>query len=182
MVAIPDNLETLRIVRYPDPVLMRTAEPVESFGPALEALGRRMLELMRAHDGVGLAAPQVGLSLRLFVCNATGELEDDLICVNPTLSALTGSQEQNEGCLSIPHVTVAMRRAAQATMEWFNPVGDRCERTGEGLLVRIWQHEIDHLNGRLIIDSMSTTDELANRRAIRQLRDDYRKQLRALKS
>lgn len=170
---IPEDLSQLRIVRFPSPILKRVAAPADTFGPSVEAMGRRMLELMREHEGVGLAAPQVGVSLRIFVCNATGDPQDDLICVNPTFLELTGQEEQNEGCLSIPNVTVAMRRATRATLASFDPSGKRIERTGEGLLARIWQHEVDHLDGRLIIDAMSPTDELANRRAIKQLCDDY---------
>jgi len=172
MAVIPAQLDALRVVHFPDPVLKQEATPIESFGPDVRAMADRMLQLMRQHEGVGLAAPQVGVSVRLFVCNATGESKDDMICVNPRFLELVGTEEQNEGCLSLPHVTVAMKRAMRATLEWFDSDGRRCERTGEGLLARVWQHEVDHLNGRLIIDAMSPTDELANRRAIKQLRED----------
>ena len=172
---IPEQLETLKVVRFPDPVLKRVAAPVEVFDARVETLGRRMLELMRQAEGVGLAAPQVGISLRLFVCNATDEPKDDMICVNPKFLELSGSEDQNEGCLSLPHVTVCMRRAKKAVIEFFDPAGTRKECTGEELLARVWQHEMDHLDGRLIIDAMSSTDELANRRAIKQLREDFDK-------
>jgi len=170
---IPKQVDALNIVYFPDPVLKRVAEPVASFDVPVGALARRMLELMRRHEGVGLAAPQVGVGLRLFVCNATGEPGDDMVCVNPRFIELSGAEEQSEGCLSIPNVNVTMRRALKATIEAFDVQGHRFQQTAEGLPARVWQHEMDHLDGRLIIDAMSPTDELANRRAIKQLKDDY---------
>lgn len=170
---MPIDWSNLRIVCYPDPVLKKTAAKVDEFGPQVDALARRMLELMRQAEGVGLAAPQVGLGRRLFVCNVTGEPKDDQIFVNPRFLELSGAEEKAEGCLSIPGASVTTRRATHAIIEAFTPTGERFERAGEGLLARAWQHEVDHLDGRLIIDSMSSTDEIANRRAIKQLRDDY---------
>ena len=109
-------LDKLHIVKFPDPVLKKRGVDVTEFGPPLRALAERMLELMRQSEGVGLAAPQVGLSLRLFVCNPTGEPEQDLVCVNPTLTGLDGAEDGPEGCLSIPGVTVNMRRAVEITV------------------------------------------------------------------
>lgn len=120
-----------------------------------------------------MAAPQVGLGLRLFVCNPTGEPADNLVVVNPEFTELTGSAELEEGCLSIPGVTVKKRRALHAQMRFFDVHGQVQERSGDDLLARIWQHEVDHLDGRLIIDNMSASDEIANRRAIKQLEEEH---------
>lgn len=166
----PDNL---RIVRYPDPVLKKVCAPVEGFGPELKALAGKMLALMHAAEGAGLAGPQVGILIRLFVCNPTGEPGDDLVCVNPRFIELTGAEEKEEGCLSIPGVSVTMRRATHAVMEAWDTDGKPFQRTGCDLEARIWQHEADHLEGRLITDNMATTDEIANRRAVRQLEAEY---------
>jgi peptide deformylase len=168
------QLGRLRIVKYPDPVLRQVCAEVTEFGPALEALGRRMLELMRQDRGVGLAGPQVGLLLRLFVCNTTGEPEDDMIWVNPKLSDFEGGEEANEGCLSLPEVTVPVRRPALVTITARDAAGREIVRRGEGLTARVWQHETDHLDGRLIIDYMSTESEFANRRALKELESEYR--------
>jgi len=168
------KIDKLRIVHYPAPVLRKPCAPVEAFDPELRAVAERMLELMREANGVGLAAPQVGLAWRLFVCNGSGEPDDDLVCVNPTLTELTGGDELEEGCLSIPGVSVTMRRATFATMEASDLDGTPFAVEADGLMARIWQHELDHLNGRLIIDSMSPTDEIANRRALKQLEADYK--------
>lgn len=170
---LPPNLDKLGIVLLPDPGLKRTCLPVESFEPELKAFTDRMLVLMKEGKGIGLAAPQVGVPLRLFVCNTTGEPEDDLVCVNPRLSDLTGAEVGDEGCLSIPGVTVAMRRATSVVMNALDTHGQPYQRHGEGLWARVWQHENDHLDGRMITDNMSPTDEIANRRAIKQLEADY---------
>ena len=167
------NLDKLRVVYYPDPVLKKVCAEVKEFGPQLRALTDRMLELMHAGDGVGLAAPQVGLPIRLFVCNPTREPGDDLVCVNPRFTELTGAAEGEEGCLSLPGVHVTMRRATRAVMQAQDAAGRSFELVGEDLKARVWQHESDHLDGRLIVDNMAPTDEITNRRAVKQLKEQY---------
>jgi peptide deformylase len=159
----------LELVLHPDPVLRRTAARVERFDGMLVKIAARMLDLMRQHKGIGLAAPQVGLSLRLFVFNVTGEPGDDCVCVNPELSELAGDVEGEEGCLSLPDVTVQMHRAATCLLNAQDLTGKTFERSGTELAARCWQHEMDHLNGKLIIDNMSEADKIANRRALKQL-------------
>lgn len=161
---------TLRILHYPNPILRQPARTVETFDEGLAELARRMLVLMHELQGVGLAAPQVGVSIRLFVCNPTGEPRDDLVAVNPVLTDLSGAEEKPEGCLSIPGVTVQMRRAFRACLRAQDARGAALELSGEDLRARVWQHETDHLNGVLIIDRMSEADEIANRRALKALR------------
>jgi len=167
------NPNTLRIVCYPDPVLKKKCAPVEDYGPSLRALAARMFRLTREAAGIALAAPQVGVPIRLFVCNMTGEPADELVFVNPRLVELRGSVEQEEGCLSLPGVTVVMRRATRVVLEARNPAGQPVALGAENLQARVWQHEADHLDGRLIIDHMSPTDEIANRRILRQLRGEH---------
>lgn len=167
-------LSNLRIIDYPDPVLHRRCAPVEQFDEHLARIAERMLELMRAGNGVGLAAPQVGLNLRMFVCNVTPDPAQHRVYVNPRFRDLQGSEEGDEGCLSLPGVTVTMRRAQSAVMEAQCLDGRRVEVSAAGLLARVWQHESDHLDGTLIIDHMSEADAIANRRALRQLRAAYK--------
>ncbi|MCH7839845.1 MAG: peptide deformylase [Planctomycetes bacterium] len=170
---IPRNTADLRLVYYPAPILKKRAAPIERIGADVAALAARMFEIMREGKGLGLAAPQVGVGVRLFVCNATGEPQDDVIFVNPRLHDLNGSEEKEEGCLSIPGVNVTMRRPVSAGIDALDVKGRPFSLTGMELLARVWQHEMDHLDGRLIIDNMSATDEIANRRAVKQLRQDY---------
>ena len=170
---IPENPSKLKIVHYPDPVLRKKCEPVEQFGPVLERFVDRMFELMRFDEGVGLAAPQVGVLARMFVCNYTGEPGDNKVYINPVLSQLEGAEEKEEGCLSLPEVYAMKRRATSAIISACDVQGQPFTEQVDGLLARIWQHETDHLGGQLIIDHMSTTDEIANRLAVKQLKESF---------
>lgn len=163
------------IVLYPDPRLRQKCSPVREFDRSLAALAERMLELMETHRGVGLAGPQVGATRRLFVCSPTGERADARVYVNPVLSNLTGAVEGEEGCLSIPEVRVVVRRAKRCTIQAFDVDGKPFEETAEDLLARIWQHETDHLDGRLIIDRMDASDKIANKKQIAHLEATFRK-------
>ena len=107
---MPLDATPLQIITYPDARLRKVCREVERFDEELAALAERMLQLMRQHEGVGLAAPQVGVLLRMFVCNPTGDLKDDHVYVNPRLTDLADQADREEGCLSIPDVTVNFRR------------------------------------------------------------------------
>jgi peptide deformylase len=170
-------VETLptSIIRYPDPRLRRKCEPVETFDDSLNALVERMFEIMGRDRGVGLAAPQVGVSRLLFICNPAGKPEDKLVYVNPRLSDLVGVVEGEEGCLSFPDVKATIRRAKRCRIQAVDLAGNPVDHTGEGLIARIWQHEMDHLEGRLIIDRMDDTDKIANKRILTDLEAEYRK-------
>ncbi len=128
---------------------------------------------MRKHEGIGLAAPQVGVAIRLFVCSITGEPVDDMIFVNPKFEKLEGAAEAHEGCLSLPVVSVNMRRATIATIKAQDTDGHLLSCSAKDLASRVWQHEVDHLDGKLIIDHMSASDEIANRRLLKQLKETY---------
>src|SRR3954447_24846390 len=96
--------DDLKIIVWPDPRLKKVSKPVAAFDPSLKELAARMFELMREAKGVGLAAPQVGLNVRLFVMNPTGEPQDDRVYVNPVLTDGEGDEEAEEGCLSLPEI------------------------------------------------------------------------------
>ena len=172
--------DDLKIIHWPDPRLKRTSKPVDTFGPDLAALGAKMLELMRAAKGVGLAAPQVGLNLRLFVMNATGEPADDRVYVNPVLSDPHGQDEREEGCLSLPDINAPMLRSLGVRLRARDLEGGQIEEAAEGFMPRVWQHEIDHLDGVLILDKMSPTARMASRKKLKELEDDYRESHPAL--
>lgn len=158
-----------RIVRYPDPVLRQKTLPIETFDESLAALAQRMFELMRAVQGLGLAGPQVGIARQIFVCNPTGQPQDDRVYINPQLSDLTGIDEVEEGCLSLPEIRVTVHRAKRCKIQARDLQGQPIDEIGEELVARVWQHEIDHLEGRLIIDRMNTTDRIANKKNLAQL-------------
>ncbi len=159
----------LYIVHYPDPRLRKVSAPVTKFDDELAALAERMLELMRASKGVGLAAPQVGVNRRLIVVNPTGEAQDLRVYVNPAIHEPHGSVEAEEGCLSLPGINVQIRRAQTCRLTAQDLQGRPVELTLADLPARIVQHETDHLNGVLIIDRMGPTDKIATRKTLRAL-------------
>lgn len=161
--------ERLKIIEWPDPRLKAVSKPVETFDERLKALAARMFELMRQHKGVGLAAPQVGLNLRMFVMNPTGNPEDDRVYVNPELHEPEGQEEGEEGCLSLPDVRAEILRSKSYRIKAQDLEGRPFEQQESGYIARIWQHEFDHLNGTLIIDRMGPLARLAARKALREL-------------
>ncbi len=164
-------IQHLEIVKYPRKVLRQTAEPVERFDDALEQLALKMIELMHQHKGVGLAANQVGVPLRLFVVNPTGEPGNDLVLINLEFTDATGWAEAEEGCLSLPQVYGQVRRHDKVTIQASDLQGKRFELHADQLLARVLQHENDHLDGKLIIDRMTTVGKLSNRRQLKYLED-----------
>lgn len=154
-----------QIRQYGDPVLRMRANEIEAFDAELERLSERMLLLMHDADGVGLAATQVGILRRLFVFNDDGE---DRVVVNPVLAATAKETDlDEEGCLSLGPVRMPVERPVEATIEGFDVHGAPVRFELEGLPARVVQHELDHLDGTLIIDR---TDPESRREAMAQLR------------
>jgi peptide deformylase len=148
----------LPILTIPDPILRKTAAPVERVDAALVQLADDMLETMYAAPGIGLAAPQVGVSRRLVVLDVAGENEDakPLVLINPEIVTLGEEMRiYEEGCLSIPEVKVEIERPSTLTVRYLDRKGQQQQLDAEGLLATAIQHEIDHLDGRLIIDFLS---------------------------
>lgn len=139
-----------KIITDKDPTLRQTSRPVERATPRIQQLLDDMLETMRAADGVGLAAPQVGVLRRLVVI----EVEEDhpIFLINPEIIYEAGEQEGPEGCLSIPGRSGIVRRPMKVTVRATGRDGKAFEMTGEGLLARAFCHEIDHLDGKLYTD------------------------------
>jgi peptide deformylase len=166
--------EELKIIHWPDPRLKKLSKPVELPDPSLKQLAARMFELMREAKGVGLAAPQVGLNIRLFVMNPTGEPQDDRVYVNPVLSDGDGEEEGEEGCLSLPEIHASIVRFKKMRMSARDVDGNPIDEAGEGFVARVWQHEFDHLNGTLLTDRMGPVAKMAARRTLKDLEDKYR--------
>jgi len=160
------------IVKLFDPVLEREAEAVTEFDtPNLHKLLADMFESMYAAKGVGLAAPQIGISRKIAVIDTSvGERpEDKLVLINPKILRLEGKQTGEEGCLSIPGFREQVSRARRATMTAQNTKGEWYEITGEDLLARAFQHEIDHLNGKLYIKHISALKRDLIKRKVKKL-------------
>lgn len=161
-----------KVVKWGDPVLETPAAPVTNFGtPELRQLIEDMFETMYANKGVGLAAPQVNVSQRVTVID-TSNGEDPaakVVLINPEITKLEGTQLGEEGCLSIPGFREDVKRAMKATIRARNVKGEEFEITGEELLARAMQHEIDHLNGILFLQHLSALKRDLIRRKIRKL-------------
>lgn len=178
VVFVSADLDKLNIVHYPDPRLRQVCETIREFDGKLAALANRMLEVMRAGGGVGLAAPQVGVLKRVFVMNRTGEPGDEMVFVNPELHDAQGSREAEEGCLCLPEIYAQIRRAARCRIVAQGLNGDPIELEGEDLIARIWQHETDHLNGILILDRMGPSDKIAAKKKLKELEAAYKTKAR----
>jgi peptide deformylase len=159
------------IVLYGDPVLERQAEPVTEFNDELKKLVEDMFESMYAAHGVGLAAPQIGISKRLAVIDVTfkEDPEAKLVLVNPEIIRREGKQSSQEGCLSLPEFRENVARANIVTVRAQDVEGRWFEKTGEELLARALLHETDHLNGRLFISHVSGLKRDLIKRKIRKL-------------
>jgi peptide deformylase len=146
---------------FPDPILRKKTAPVTQLDESINLLIDDMIETMHAAPGVGLAANQVGVSLQLAVIDLS-ELEDEkrrhplVVLINPEMVSQEGSVSEEEGCLSIPEYAETVKRAARVVVRGLDRKGKPFELKAEGLLAKALQHEIDHLNGHLFIDKLSS--------------------------
>jgi len=160
------------IVKLFDPVLEREAEAVKDFDtPELHKLIDDMFESMYAAKGVGLAAPQIGISKKIAVidCSAGERPGEKLVLINPKILKIEGKQTGEEGCLSIPGFREQVTRGKRATVKAQDAKGAWFEMTGEDLLARAFQHEIDHLHGKLYIKHISALKRDLIKRKVRKL-------------
>ena len=140
-----------KITEYPEKVLAQAGKPITEFDEELEKLCADMFDTMYDAEGVGLAAPQIGLNLRLFVMDCDGIR---LIAANPEIIHQEGVQSGQEGCLSIGKVPAVVSRAEKATLKAQNEKGEWFERDATGYAARCFQHETDHCDGKLFIDHL----------------------------
>lgn len=145
----------LRIVTYPHEALRTPARPVTLFDEKLAHIIQQMITLMYQEEGVGLAAPQVGLSWQLFVLDVSETLNEPRCLINPKIIDKQGECLSKEGCLSLPDVYVEIKRAEQVTVEYHNEKGHLQTWTADGLAARAIQHEYDHLSGVVLLDHLS---------------------------
>lgn len=155
-----------KILYLPDERLRLIAKPVEHFDDNLQTLIEDMFETMYSVNGVGLAAPQIGVSLRLSVIDVIGDKSDQLVLINPEIVASEGQMEYQEGCLSVPGAYDTVVRARKVTVRAQDRHGESFEMTAEGLLGECFQHEIDHMNGKLFVDLLSPLKRAMARRKL----------------
>ncbi len=161
----------LKIVKYPEPVLSQPGEPVTEFNNELRKLVADMFETTYAAQGVGLAAPQVGVSKRITTIDVSmgKDPKDRLVLINPEIIFSEGKLYEEEGCLSFPDIREKIVRAAKVRIRAQDENGKWFEMDGKELLARCMQHEIDHLNGMLFIFRMSGLKRDLNLRKIRKM-------------
>jgi len=160
-----------RIVIYGDPVLRRKADEITSFDDSLRALVADMFETMKAYNGVGLAANQVGVSQRVFIVDVpVGEdTRERFAVINPVLDQREGREAGEEGCLSIPGIYEEVTRATKLRLRGFDEHGKPLEKVAEGYLARAIQHEADHLDGVLFTDRLGMLKKQFLRRQMDEL-------------
>ncbi len=167
----------LQLIYYPHPTLRHRSKPLRRVDQQVHRWVEEMFALMYEHQGVGLAANQVDLPYRLFVMNPTGDpqqKDQELAIINPVLSRHRGSQEDEEGCLSLPEIRAPVVRAARVVLEGFGLDGRPLRLELEGFSARVAQHEADHLDGVLFIDRLSPTALAQIKPALEELELEFR--------
>jgi peptide deformylase len=159
------------IVKFPDPILQRRSAPVTEFDDELRKLVADMFQSMYAAQGIGLAAPQIGIAKRLTVIDLSNQKEpkDKIVLINPEITLQEGKQVEEEGCLSLPEIREKVRRSARVMVKAQDEYGKWSEREGTELLARAFQHEIDHLDGVLFIFRVSALKRDLILRRIRKM-------------
>jgi peptide deformylase len=160
----------LEILKYPHPVLKKRAEEVDRMNGEFQRLIQDMVETMYDAGGVGLAAPQIGISQRIIVVDVSpmDPKQSLFAMINPEIVSEEGEVDHEEGCLSVPDCVEKVTRRGKVCVRGVSPEGEKVEMTGEGILAFALQHEIDHLNGVLILDRMSSLKRDIYRRKVRK--------------
>jgi len=161
----------LPILKYGSPELRKVSKSVDVFDEELEKLSKNMIETMYSSPGIGLAAPQIGVNIRLVTIDlSVGEDPSQLMVIcNPEITSSEGEQKNDEGCLSIPDFSDTVVRPQKLTIRAVNLKGEEVQYTAEGLLARCFCHEIDHLNGILFVDRLSPLKRTLIKNKIKKL-------------
>jgi len=170
----------MKIVPYPHPALRSKSDVVKIIDQEIHALAAGMLELMYERDGLGLAAPQVASGQRLIVMNFAGDHDQkdkEYVAINPVIVEAKGTVEDREGCLSFPGLYAKVRRHKTVRVQAYNLKGELYEMTCAELAARVWQHEIDHLDGVLFIDKLGMLGRMATKKSIEEFQKDFKKSL-----
>ncbi len=165
------DIEKCRITHYPAEVLAGTAEPVEKIDGNIRRLAEKMTDIMLENKGIGLAAPQVGVPLRIFIISLDGTKENVKVYINPTVTPAGELSSIEEGCLSVPGVRTNIRRYTKCTVTATDLDGNEFTEQADGLYARALQHEYDHLQGMTIVSRMGQTAKIEHRRQLKALLD-----------
>ncbi len=165
------DVEKCRITHYPADVLGKAAQPIEQIDETIHQLVEKMKDIMFANKGMGLAAPQAGVGLRLFIVSLDGTRENVKVYINPTVTTAGDLEEKEEGCLSVPGIWTKIRRHKRATVTATGLDGKEFTEEAEGLYARCLQHESDHLEGMTVVNRMGQVARIAHRRQLKKLTD-----------
>lgn len=165
-----NNMKTLPIITYPQKILKKKAEKILDIPQDMDELVAQMKGTMKEADGVGLAAPQVNLSKRIIIVQDVEDSDESYAFLNPSITQKSRKQEiEEEGCLSLPGLYTPIKRAAEVEVTAQTPDGKAVHLKAQGLAARILQHEIDHLNGKLIIDRINPFKRLKLRHELAEI-------------
>jgi peptide deformylase len=167
------DIEKCCITHYPEPVLAKKTEPIEEITSDIRQLAEKMIDIMIETKGVGLAGPQAGVSLRIFVASPDGSRENAKVYINPAINPTGDVEAIEEGCLSLPGIYGKIRRHNKCTITATGLDGKKFVEEAGGLLARIFQHEFDHLEGTLVADRMGTVAKIAARKQLKVLQKKY---------
>ena len=167
------NLNECRLTCYPSPILAKRAEPVEVFDENLREFIDRMIGMMIENKGIGLAAPQAGFSLRLFVISLEMSRATAKVYVNPVITPAGDIESMEEGCLSLPGIFTSIKRPKTCTVQAQDVQGQSFTEEAEGMNARCLQHEYDHLEGITLVTRMGAAAKLVHRRQIKKLNETF---------
>ncbi len=168
-------MAAIELVIHPHPILRHRSKPIARVDKELKDIAREMFRIMYALRGVGLAANQVALPVRMFVCNPTGVQDEgpEMVLINPVITKQKGIQDAEEGCLSLPGVNAAVKRSKSLWINAYDLSGKEIDMEISGFLARIVQHETDHLDGVLFVDRLSSESAKSLDPAMDTLVEDY---------
>ena len=173
---MPDiDVEKCRMTHYPSEVLVGRALPVDRIDNNIRRLVDKMIDIMIGNKGVGLAAPQAGVSLRLFMISLDGSRENVKVYVNPTITAAGELSTNEEGCLSVPGIYTKIRRYKECEVTATDLDGNEFTEQAEGLHARALQHEYDHIEGMTIVNRMGQTARIVHRKQLKKLQEQHKK-------
>lgn len=168
------EIDKCKMTHYPDPVLGKKARPVETIDESIHELVDKMTEIMFANAGIGLAGPQAGVDLQIFIISLTGKQEDVRVYINPKVEQTGPMEAAEEGCLSVPGVYTKVRRSKSCRVTATDLEGKEFTEEAEDLYARCLQHEYDHLQGMTIAKKMGSAARIAHRKQLKKLEAKYK--------
>jgi peptide deformylase len=164
------NPDDCKLTRYPAEVLAGAAKPVEEVNDDIRRIADQMIDMMLKNKGIGLAGPQAGVGLRMFVVSLDGTKENARVYINPTITPDGQLEPMEEGCLSLPGIYAKVRRYKKCAIKATGLDGKEFTEEAEGMLARVFQHECDHLEGTMIIDRIGEVAKIGLRGRLKELK------------